>query len=711
MTLRLRALKPYGRRKLTGGDANHQKRSRRLGLEALESRQMLSRVVQFDTVFPGPPIPLEAEHTAEVVAKAMPDQWYKEIGGRYIPYSNASPGEGYRPKVNYDYVWGMTESRGDIWFAAAGNVGWGFGGAVQDLGIFENSFAVVEGGESQYPLVPRALRNMLGDWRPPRIFCHDPDTGQTVEKTPRDSRINLTLGLRSAGATDEVVLLAGPHITMLGLNVFAFDARNGRYLGSTTLRQYGDIRQWVNVDGQLYAGVLNAFSRTGEGTVIRWKGTRSRPLQFEEVGRLDLEGANICYDPDSDRLFVSTWPLWEGSMMYMLGGRTTATAGIWMSPKLGRDGLRRADARGWTKVWDIGQYESDPVIARTYGGGALQYFDGYLYWGMLQAPTAAAETFLEAYPDADLGPNVLAPNLPVFREAVLFRAKNLHNPATRDVQLLFGDEELMVYTDGQPNPWSLQPNKMLAGADPDSGIPLFGHAGYRSLDFVPQPTTAKTQLYTYTMAVYDDRLYLGTEDFSMKPFGDFYVAAVQAGGDRELAHQMIADTLGLTDLDMGADLWCLFPDEAGQPVAPVNLTRDGFGNPWNFGVRTMIATDDGVYIGTSNASNLLTEPRYPALDPLNGGGWELIHVTAADMNQQLVVAGAALVADTSPELGAKSLLVDVQPKTAADARDAAALKCYRDLGVTESDAAQTQPIAKARTLSRYVDLLLSLGNR
>jgi len=441
--------------------------------------------------------------------------------------------------------------------------------------------------------------------------------------------------------------------------------------------------------------------------VLRWTGTRSRPFQFDVVGRLDLEGANICYDPDADRLFVSTWPLWRGTVMYMLGGRSTATAGLWMSPELGRRGLTRADARGWTKVWDIGQYEPDPVIAKTYGGGALHYFDGYLYWGMMQAPTAAG-IFLEDYPDADLGPNLMDPTLPLLREAVLFRARNLHDPATTEVQLLFGDKEMLVYTDGQPAPWSLSPNSMRTSPDPDSGMPLFGAAGYRNLDFVPQPTTVKTQVYTYTMAVYEDRLYVGTEDFSMKAFGDFYVAAVRAGGDRELAHQVITDTLGLTDLDLGADLWCLLPDEAGQPVPPIALSRDGIGNPWNFGIRTMIATEDGLFLGTSNTSNLLTEPRYPPVDPLNGGCWELIHVTAAAMGAHWTPAGSGLAADTSPELSAKSLLADMRASTAVDARDAAALKGYCDPSVMNSFGEENEPIDKRRSQARYIDLLLTL---
>jgi hypothetical protein len=77
---------------------------------------------------------------------------------------------------------------------------------------------------------------------------------------------------------------------------------------------------------------------------------------------------------------------------------------------------------------------------------------------------------------------------------------------------------------------------------------------------------------------------------------------------------------------LGADVWTFFPDENGQPVEPVALTTSGAGNPLNFGIRTMVATSQGVFLGTSNASNLLTEPYNPPDNTLKAGGWELIRI-------------------------------------------------------------------------------------
>jgi hypothetical protein len=92
----------------------------------------------------------------------------------------------------------------------------------------------------------------------------------------------------------------------------------------------------------------------------------------------------------------------------------------------------------------------------------------------------------------------------------------------------------------------------------------------------------------------------------------------------------------MTGVNLGADLWCFSPDDDGNPVPPVLITDDGAGNPWNFGFRTMVATDYGLFLGTSNASNLLTEDTYPPVDPLNRGGWEVIRIDTVKEELELV---------------------------------------------------------------------------
>ena len=83
----------------------------------------------------------------------------------------------------------------------------------------------------------------LGDWRPPQIFEYNPDTMALIDRTPLDMIANPTLGLRSAGALNGLVLLAGPSFDGTAVNVFAFS-------DDGTLRTVmPDMSSKVNVKG------------------------------------------------------------------------------------------------------------------------------------------------------------------------------------------------------------------------------------------------------------------------------------------------------------------------------------------------------------------------------------------------------------------------------------------------------------------------------
>jgi len=652
--------RPPGLKNALAAKNRRRRPARRLCLERLEPRQLLSASLQPSLPANAAVATLNDEYRFDVVAKAEPDEWFTGIGESYVRIDQPPPSPDAIPKVNQDYVWGMTQAGDDVWFATAANVGTAFGALSQLAGgSVDTSWRVIEGPNSRNPAIPEVLRPYLGDWRAPRIYQHDTSTGQTLDRTPDDPLIQRTLGLRSAGANDDVVLLAGPTLFMLGINVFAFDARTGHYLGSSTLHQYNDVRQWVNVNGQLYTGVLRTTSLNGEGAVIRWTGTRSRPFRFEEVGWLDLEGAYIA--EHEGRLYVSTWPLYMMTVQFTLGGRSEATPGIWMSPPLGAKGLSRKNAGQWKKVWNISEYEVDPVIAQSYGGGALHSFDGYLYWGTLNTPGTNA-LFLETYPEA--GIDLLDFTSPAMREATLFRGKHLDDPSRREVELLFGDDQLWKYTrlpDGSGQ-WGLLPNR--------TGVPLFGQAGYRAGPFQSDRGSPKTRLYTYTMAVVEDRLYVGTEDFAMAIFGgEFYVAA---GGDLDLANALMAADPpagpGFAEVSLGADLLVFFPDDAGgNAVPPALVDEHGLGNPLNFGVRTMIATPRGLFAGTSNASNLLTAPYDPPTQPLKTGGCELIRVDLSDRNDAPLAIH--LSAQNVPEHASDGAVIGLLSAADRDPRD------------------------------------------
>jgi hypothetical protein len=129
--------------------------------------------------------------------------------------------------------------------------------------------------------------------------------------------------------------------------------------------------------------------------VLRWLGDLEQPFAYEIVGNLDSEGAELALH--ERHLFISTWP--------NISAQPPVLAGIFMSPLIPEGGLTTADADGWQKVWQVDDYEPDPLIAATYGGGALASFDGYLVWGTMHVPFLAAFIHSNVYgaPGTQLG--------------------------------------------------------------------------------------------------------------------------------------------------------------------------------------------------------------------------------------------------------------------------------------------------------------------
>jgi len=483
------------------------------------------------------------------------------------------------PKRNYAYAWGLAQWGKDIWIGTVANVAGlaagaaaiagsslpgGLGGTTGDcqyIGPPDNPINVSEGSLSQYPGVPEPLRPFLGDWRPPQVWLYNRDTKIQTNVTPADPLINGTLGLRAAGAADDVVILAGPRRLQVGVNLFAFDALTKKYLGSTTLWQYSSIRKFVVARGELYTGVQMP---DGRGQVLRWTGNKEQPFQFQVVGYLDNDAANLA--EHEGRLYVATWRP-DASLSGVAGTPfgDRPQAGIWMSPPIPDSGLRTIDALRWKKVWEISDYEPDEVVALGQGGvGDLASFDGYLYWGHMARPWGAYAEFVKVYGEPE-NPDEVQRN--VHRAIPIFRGRNFDN--TPDIELLYGEKQLPKFNGAT---WSLADNN-LGGA-----TPLFGPAGFG----VP------TNAYTWTMAVFRGKLYVGT-----------------------------LDTAGILDDDSGstpgADVWVF----ADKHSAATSVTADGFGHPQSvYGVRTMASSADTLFVGTAGAANLSPD-----------GGWKLIGIT------------------------------------------------------------------------------------
>jgi hypothetical protein len=527
----------------------------------------------------------EGKLKIELLAKAQPDECFVGVGEPYPPGPPCDTGQ---PKVNAAYVWGLTKSGPDLWFGTGPNIHClvlsGY------LGIVEPNLTdswVCEFGASQYvPPLPPAL----GDWRSPSIYVYDTDSDTLTEKTPFNPLIALTSGLRSAGTHQGVVFLGGPALLPEGgVNLFAFNVETEALVGATTLLEYNNIRKWIVADDVLYTAVRNL---DGTGSVLRWTGSVTDPFRFDVVGHLPSEGAELAVH--EGRLFVSTWPRTDLA--------SPETAGLIMSPPLPPGGLTEADAGNWVKVWAAEAYEPDPVTAVTYGGGALASYGGYLFWGTMHVPFTSALAHFTVHGTPSSTIKVVESIFASQRAISLFRGKDFDSGEPQ-VDLLYGSYLLPVFVPATETEtvgdglWLLLPNNM-------GQKPLFGQAGFGN----------HYNNYTWTMAVHQDKLYVGTMDYSyLINEGMASLLSYILGTPVDPA---LIPSLPLADF--GADIYRF--RQVDEPAAAISV--DGAGNYSNYGIRTMLA-DDALYLGTANPMNLMTDPD----DELPEGGWELLRLS------------------------------------------------------------------------------------
>lgn len=535
----------------------------------------------------------------ELLAKAVADECFAGIG---VPYPPGPPCEQGQPKVNDAYVWGLAKAGRRLWFGTGANVLCLKPATYEVRQPILNEDYTCEYGESQPAKENPALPPTLGDHRPPEIYVYDLATRRLTDRTgdltgADAALLRDTAGLRAGTAHRGVVFLAGPSLVS-GVNMFAFDAITGRYLGATKLTAYENIRHFTVAAGVLYAGVGVGVNGGQGGRVLRWTGDRTHPFRFVEVGELPTQAADLAFH--NGRLYVTTWPeavleenaIGAGPTTNAAGRRATTIdepggsdglAAVWMSPPLaqGAPGLNPEDARGWKQVWHTGMYEPDPVVARTYALGGLASYKGQLYWGTMHVPLQATALHSAVYRPST--PAAIRDTLlNTQRASALFRGRFLGTGHQR-VELLYGAAELPAFDPtaaGGAGAWS---------ATPTGYTPLFGASGFGN----------RFNAYTWKMAVTDGRLWIGTMDWT-------YLAGTNLNPD---------------PAEYGGDLWVFNSDD--EPATAID-TR-GLGNYLNQGVRNMVADGDTLYLGIANPFNLRTDPT----DDVPEGGWELLRVAPA----------------------------------------------------------------------------------
>lgn len=525
-------------------------------------------------------------YTWKLLGKAAPDECFNGIG---VPYPAGPPCAEGQEKVTQAYVWGLTRVGNDVWFGTGADVNCLVSGATLDVvNPVVNDDYVCEYGESQIVKNDPGWPAEIGDQRAPEVWLYNAKTGKKVDKSAEINarsaddaeRLRTTIGLRAAGNLNNVVLLGGPALND-SLNLFAFDARSKRFLGSVNLPQYGNIRTFLVAEGAMYLGVGIGANGSSGGGVLRWTGNASSPFTFDVVASLPVQAADLTYY--DGRIATTSWPAAQATS-------TAQLAGLWISPKLaeGAPGLTAADAAGWTQVWHARQYETDRIIGATYGGGGIAAFGDYVYWGTMHVPLKATKVYQSAYPQTtDEGKAAQTQNTQ--RAISIWRAKGL-GTADQKIELLYGNTQLPAYT-ASTNTWT---------AVSTGWTPLYGKSGFDN----------PFNNYTWRMLVVDGKLYVGTMDWS-------YIVQdlVEQGGGKS--------TAGLKAIDptvYGGDLW-MFPSTEEKAVP---VSTQGLGNYLNYGVRNMIPAGDGsLYVGMANPMSLRTDPT----DDVPEGGWELIKLT------------------------------------------------------------------------------------
>lgn len=554
---------------------------------------------------PNQVIPFLPTTNGSLRAKAQPDECFSIFGiGYNLPFTKP-PCFFATPKVNQAYIWGITDGGiGELWFGTVANpqcvTEGGLAAASTPPNLnpvpYKTDSWVCDFGKSPYS--PVLLPPIVGDFRPPQMFYYNKSTLQLTEVTPKvpvsstnplglDPLVESTLGIHAAVTIGNTVLLAGESLLLNGINLFAFNATTHQYLGSSSLPGYSNIRQFVTLNGNVYAAVAKSGA-TG-GAVLKYNGQGL--FGFDVVGNLDGQGAYIA--SHQGRLYVGTWPV------------PGVLAGIYMSPVVPvTGGLTTANAGQWVKVWDVGMYEADPVVASTYAMGAMASYNGYLHWGTLHIPWQATQAALTAYGTPTTDNDWLGLAYGTFRTISIFRGRNFDT--TPAVDLLFGYASMPAYSAQTAGHWPLAPNKLSGNKNPLFGVPGFGSA-YNT--------------YTWSMTVWNNKLWIGSMNWSFTAQQGTQLVTSGAGGVPPNLPPSTLSTLQLFFLfqNYGAGLYSLDETKA----FPLNVeSNTGVGNLTNIGIRNMIVSGNSLYLGMANASNLLTFPIGPQ------GGWELIELKA-----------------------------------------------------------------------------------
>lgn len=521
---------------------------------------------------------------------------------------------GGKLKRSGTYAWSLVEQNGKIYFGTNTNYLCSAWSSISEgvLKKFPNAFDenllqnilntdcwVCELKERQF-----YGQTFVNDIMPPRTYVYNPKTGIVKDITPEgDVESAQTEGFRSAGAKDGVVLFAGPD-RAFGSTVFAYDAETDEFLGSGHFSKgvitnapdlwISNVRRWQVIGDALYVG--GTVSVPGEvsgasdkGALLRWVGNKKDPLKFELVGYSTGSIAEIC--EHDGRIYGGTW---------------TTPSTVIRSQKLPEGGFTKDKMAEFETVWSLDEYDPEYRTTSQSIAGFVSY-KGKLYWGMFGLPyftIFSAPSIYQAKTDVQKLNAILGS----YRVSPLFCATDFAN-GKGDWELLFGEDRLPTYNWSGGN-WYMKPT---------GKTPKWGNSGCNNL----------YGNYIWAAKEYNDRLYLGTMDFS-DLIDPVYNNLLKSGNQLALrALHYLLDQQDRNHED-GFEMLCI-----DNHNSPKWVTSNGFGNKYAYGIRNFLSYDGHLYVGTANPFTLAETGGFQILDVQDAESATAIHGTQAQPMQLL----------------------------------------------------------------------------
>jgi len=543
------------------------------------------------------------------------------IGGVHTAPVNGQCPNGGTPRITSSYAWGFTKAEDDksIWYGTADNALCAnltsFKGGLAAIGRpFFPAFQTDETACEYDQAAGKDPGDITGDARPPQIYQIQAKNGKIEEHSPPLSVMSQFTGIRAMGAAGGVVFAGALAVAPIGddttsggaVSLLALDGKTGEFLGEQVLdingdgeADYNNIKNFINIDGELYVGtaLINPEPGPITGHVLKWTGTKEDPFHFEVVGSL---GEQAAYFAEFEgRLVASTW--------------TTAgsdrSGGLYISPLLRPGGLEPQDAGGWQRVFGMEQFHPDPITRAGLGGCGMGVLGDKLYFGSCIFP--AISTIRHMVAD-----NNVPTTMPAFLSwyvlsepaASVFQFDHLGQP-DQTTTLLYGEKEYPVL-DTATGVWSMQENLL-------HQEPRFGSGGFGNR-WAPYAGWGVT--------VQNGRVFFGGFDSTK------IAADVLFNPDSHMMETILGHPVPAAELAAAADLILPVPplggadvfyfDDPNGPAKP--FTQDGLGNQDNWGVRDLWAVGNKtLFLGTNNGFNF---PAEGASDPPRRPGWQIYMV-------------------------------------------------------------------------------------